>query len=83
MPCFGSGYDAIASTSCPSPLPLCDGYDVYAPTIRLYRAEHEHGYWVFTRMTITDRKRRPPNNARTRTLEVIYLSGAFDWNVAL
>ena len=73
----GSGYDAIQKPNC-NPIPTC-GYSFYASTVRLYRPRREHGYWLFTRMRITHTKKRPPRTRRTRTFNVIYVSGAFNW----
>ena len=75
---IGSGYDAIRQTEC-GPLPSCE-YHVYPASIRLDRPRHEHGFLVFTKMRLTYTKKRPPDTARTRTFNVIYVAGAFDWN---
>jgi hypothetical protein len=76
----GSGYDAIQKTNC-DPIPTC-GYSFYASTVQLYRPRREHGYWLFTRMRITYTKKRPPDTPRSRTFNVIYVSGAFNWRAA-
>jgi hypothetical protein len=55
------------------------GYNLYAASIRLYGVEKEHGYLLFTRMTITYKHKRPPSAPRTRTLYVVYMSGTFTW----
>jgi hypothetical protein len=74
----GSDWIWIAKTGCG---PLCSGnYNRFAASVQLDRPRHAHGYWVFTRMRITLTKRRPSGSSRTRTLQVIYAGGAFDWS---
>jgi hypothetical protein len=70
---FGSGYDWIAT----HPGLLANPY---AARVRLYRARQEHGRLVFTRMTIIYTHTPPPGRPRTRTLDVVYMSGGFNWN---
>lgn len=78
---LGSGYDWEPDTDCPMRM-IC-GADTYRARIRLWRPREIHGYWLFTRLTITYTKRRPPYTGQTRTVDVLYVSGGFNWNPIL
>jgi hypothetical protein len=78
---LGSGYDWIPKRC--HPIPICPGlgFNLYAADVRLYRPRIEHDRLVFTRMRITYKHTPPPSSPRTWTLDVIYISGGFNWSL--
>ena len=78
---LGSGYDQIQKPNCGV---LCPNgnYSFYPARIRLHRPRAEHGYLVFTRMTISYTKRVPPSHSGSRTLDLTFVGGGFNWGPA-
>jgi hypothetical protein len=77
----GSGFDEIQKAHCGI---LCPNgnYAFYRAHVRLHRPRVDHGYLVFTRMTITYAKRIPPGDHRARTLDLTFVGGTFNWGPA-
>ncbi len=76
----GSGYDQLQE-KCHI---ICkpEDYSFYPARISLFRPRREHGYLVFTRMTIRYTKRVPSDHARKRTLDLAFVNGTFNWGPA-
>ena len=77
----GSGYDQVQKGGCGV---LCPNgnYILYPARIWLHGPRVEHGHLVFTRMTITYTRRVPPSHSRSRTLDLTYVGGGFNWGPA-